>query len=354
MAKTNVQLDIHILKQFHPIDLVAEEYLEQLLDKAIIVDVKKGEYLFKPPRVNSLSYYLLNGKVDIHYKMDRKTIDASDPCCYYPLDDKQPSEASAKAVSHCQVLQCSRDFIDQLLSWSQSAEYGVVDISARDDGEVVEDNDWMDSLVESPLMQNLSAPDMYTLFAKLEDISVSEGEAIIRRGQAADYFYIIKKGHAEVCLDIAGTNNITLQPGDYFGEEAMVAETVRSASIRMTSDGVLARLDHAEFNKILRDSLVRHARETQMQSLMEDVSACVVLDVRLKAEFIHGHCEQSRNIPINQLRGKLDSLDKEKLYLVAPEGGRRSELATYMLRQAGFDAYLLEDDHDSQSLAANG
>lgn len=127
----------------------------------------------------------------------------------------------------------------------------------------------------------------------------------------------------------------------------MVAETVRSASIRMISDGVLARLDHAEFNQILRDSLVRHARETQMQALMDDVSTCVVIDVRLRAEFVHGHGEQSRNIPINQLRNKLNSFDKSKLYLVSPEGGRRSELATYMLCQAGFDAYLLEDDHSS-------
>lgn len=115
----------------------------------------------------------------------------------------------------------------------------------------------------------------------------------------------------------------------------------------MTTDGVLARLDHKEFNQILRDSLVRHARETQMQVLMDDVSTCVVIDVRLRAEFVHGHGEQSRNIPINQLRSKLASFDKSKLYLVSPEGGRRSELATYILCQAGFDAYLLEDDRQS-------
>lgn len=341
-------VDPSILKQFHPIDLIAEEYLSQLANKALIVDVAKGSYIFSAPRNSSQSYYLLSGKLDLRCKLDRKVIDAMDPCCYYPLEEKQPSEASAKALSHCQVLQCSRDLIDQLLSWSQSAEYGVVDISTRSDGELIEDNDWMDSLVESPLMQNLSASDMYSLFDRLEDIKVSAGDTIIQQGQAADYFYIIKKGHAEVCLPAAGQKNIVLQPGDYFGEEAMVAETVRSASIQMTSDGVLARLDHAEFNQILRDSLVRHARETQMQALMDDVSTCVVIDVRLRAEFVHGHGEQSRNIPINQLRNKLASFDKSKLYLVSPEGGRRSELATYMLCQAGFDAYLLEDDHSSE------
>lgn len=351
MAKSPKSLasgvDSSILKQFHPVDLIAEEYLPQLASKALISDVPKGGYIFSAPRNTSLSYYLLSGRVDLRCKLECKTIDAMDPCCYYPLEEKQPSEASAKALSHCQVLECSRDLIDQLLSWSQSAEYGVVDISSRSDGALIEDNDWMDSLVESPLMQHLSASDMYSLFDRLEDIEVCKGDTIIQQGQAADYFYIIKKGHAEVCLPSAGKHNILLQPGDYFGEEAMVAETVRSASIHMTTDGVLARLDHDEFNQILRDSLVRHARETQMQVLMDDVSTCVVIDVRLRAEFVHGHGEQSRNIPINQLRSKLASFDKSKLYLVSPEGGRRSELATYILCQAGFDAYLLEDDRQS-------
>lgn len=352
MGKIKQKITIDRLKTFHPIDLIADEYLPQLLEKVLVVEVACGEYIFKPPRPASLCYYLLSGKCDLHFNINRKSLDAHDTNCHYSLDDKQPSETTAKAISHCQVLQCNRDLIDQLLSWSQSAAYGVVDISTRRDGEMIDDVNWMDSLLESPLMHNLSAKDMHTLFARLEDIEVSAGQTIIRRGQTADYFYIIKKGRAEVCIE-GDANNIYLQPGDYFGEEAMVAETVRSASIKMCSDGVLARLDHAEFNALLRNALVRHARETQMQTFMNDVQSCVVIDVRLKAEFLHGHCQQSRNIPINQLRGKLDSLDRDKLYLVTPEGGRRSELATYMLMQAGFNAYLLDDDIEPVALTVN-
>ena len=40
----------------------------------------------------------------------------------------------------------------------------------------------------------------------------------------------------------------------------------------------------------------------------------------------------------------LPLFDKSKLYLITPEGGRCTELAIYMLREAGFDAYLLDDD----------
>ena len=337
-------IDPSILKQFYPIDLVADEYLDQLVAQTTVIDIQKGEYIFTSSRNLSLSYYLLNGKVDMQYKGDGKIIDAADPDCYLPLDHKQPPETLAKALSPCQVLQFNRDFIVQLISMNPSPQFGVISVAGRSNTNPFAHKGWLERLSESPLLQHFSAADMSLLFAKLEYIAVRKGEPITYSGQPDGYFYIIKKGHAEICLGAADKNTMGLEPGDYFGEETMLSETLRSASIRMISDGVLVRLGHAEFNRILCDVLVRHARETDWQSIMEDVSACIVLDVRLRVEFLHGHCDQSRNVPINQLRETLSLFDRSKLYLIAPEGGRRSELATYMLRQAGFDAYLLEDD----------
>ena len=53
------------------------------------------------------------------------------------------------------------------------------------------------------------------------------------------------------------------------------------------------------------------------------------------------HIEGSVNTPVVSLRKHLRELDRNKSYLVTPEGGRRSELAVYLLRQAGLNAYLL-------------
>ena len=337
-------IDPSILKQFHPLDLVADEYIDQLVAKATVIDIQKGEYVFKSPRSSFLSHYLLSGKVDLQYKIDDKKIDATDPDCYYPLDHKQPIETSAKALSNCQVLQLNRDFINHLISPNLSTEFGLMGVASSSDVELADDEGWLDSLLESPLLQHLSTVDICSLFTKLEHIEAREGQAISCNGPSAGYFYIIKKGYAEMCSDTGNANNITLQPGDYFCDGTMVSQTVGSASIRMTSDGVLARLALAEFNEILHAPLVCDARENEMQAHIDNVSACIILDVRLPAEFIHSHCEQSRNVPMNQLCGTLPLLDKSKLYLIVPEGERRSELATYMLRQAGFDAYLLADD----------
>ena len=337
-------IDPNIVKQFHPIDLVADEYIDQLVAKATVIDIQKGEYIFKSSRCLSLSYYLLSGKVNVMYKSNHKKIDAIDPDCYYPLDYKQPTETSVKALSHCQVLQFNRHFINQLISMKPSAEFDVMTVASIFNSNLMDHKSWLDSLSESPLLQHFSAADIYLLYSKLEHITVREGETISCNGQSAGYFYIIKNGHAERRLDAAGKNHIILQPGDYFGEEIIAKATVRSNSVRMISDGVLARLAYAEFNEILRDSLERYTRETDIQTIIEDVNACIVLDVRLPAEFIHCHSEQSCNVPISQLCDKLPLFDKSKLYLITPEGGRCTELAIYMLREAGFDAYLLDDD----------
>ena len=69
----------------------------------------------------------------------------------------------------------------------------------------------------------------------------------------------------------------------------------------------------------------------------------VILDVRLYPEFRHGHHDHSTNLPLPMLREQLDQLDISKHYYITPEGGPRSELATFLMRQAGFNTVLLQN-----------
>jgi CRP-like cAMP-binding protein len=42
-----------------------------------------------------------------------------------------------------------------------------------------------------------------------------------------------------------------LKEGDAFGEEALVADTVRNATVVMKTDGMLLRLSKQDFNELL-------------------------------------------------------------------------------------------------------
>ncbi len=62
----------------------------------------------------------------------------------------------------------------------------------------------------------------------------------------------------------------------------------------------------------------------------------IILDVRTQAERDMGAIEGSINIPVDALRGKLDTLDKNKHYVVHCAVGLRSYIAARILMQNGF------------------
>lgn len=65
----------------------------------------------------------------------------------------------------------------------------------------------------------------------------------------------------------------------------------------------------------------------------------LILDVREDKEFSAGHIPKARHIPLGQLAGRLQELDKFKAkpILVTCRSGQRSARACGMLKKAGFE-----------------
>lgn len=66
-----------------------------------------------------------------------------------------------------------------------------------------------------------------------------------------------------------------------------------------------------------------------------------LLDVRMPGEVATGRIEGFRSIPLDELRGRLDELPKDKPIYVHCHSGLRSYLACCILRGNGFDCYNL-------------
>lgn len=67
------------------------------------------------------------------------------------------------------------------------------------------------------------------------------------------------------------------------------------------------------------------------------------LDVRTSSEFQNGHLKvDTIHIPLNELRERLDELDKNQDYIVSCHSGLRSYIAERILKQAGFAAQNLD------------
>ena len=64
-----------------------------------------------------------------------------------------------------------------------------------------------------------------------------------------------------------------------------------------------------------------------------------LLDTRTVGEFAHGHMDGFSNIPVDELRGRLDELDKGKPVYVICQSGLRSYIACRILAGNGFECY---------------
>jgi rhodanese-related sulfurtransferase len=61
-----------------------------------------------------------------------------------------------------------------------------------------------------------------------------------------------------------------------------------------------------------------------------------LIDVRTPGEFRGNHIQDFRNIPLNELVQKANSLDKNKEVIVICQSGMRSKQATKVLKKLGF------------------
>jgi rhodanese-related sulfurtransferase len=68
-------------------------------------------------------------------------------------------------------------------------------------------------------------------------------------------------------------------------------------------------------------------------------NGALILDVRTKGEFQSGHIKGAKNIALDTLSTKLDSLPKDKAIITCCASGMRSASAKAMLKSKGFEAY---------------
>lgn len=88
----------------------------------------------------------------------------------------------------------------------------------------------------------------------------------------------------------------------------------------------------------IAEGLVKQYHWDQVEKLPRDGSV-TLLDTRTPGEYAAGHIEGYINIPVDELRDRLDEIDSDKPVYVICQSGIRSYIASRILTQNGFDAY---------------
>lgn len=104
------------------------------------------------------------------------------------------------------------------------------------------------ALKNTPLFADVpdEALNKVATFASLE--SVAEGKTIIREGGFSNDFYVIDDGTVKVERD--GEHIADLGAGDVFGEQGLLEQQPRSASVTATSPARLIKIEHWELSRM--------------------------------------------------------------------------------------------------------
>lgn len=355
---TGERIDIELLKKLVPLSSLSETHLSDLSRKGTIEDFPKGSILFKRGEETHLCHYLLAGSVDLADAQFQITaVSSADERARSVLDANQPHVVTAVTTSPVRVLKLDKDHLDLVLTWDQAGNYLVQDL---EEDEVLDaDADWMSCLLQSRLFASIPPANIQQLFAKFQERKVKADEAVVCQGDPGDFFYVVKSGVARILRRITSegvTADVVLaelRAGDVFGEDALIGDAPRNATVQMVTDGALMRLDKTDFRNLMQDPVLEFIAYEELQELIEQGEQKIeVLDVRLPLEFKQGHIPGSRSVPLHNIRQVVRELDPDVLYVTACDGGRRSTLAAYLLNQYGLEALVLKDPPDVESSAA--
>jgi CRP-like cAMP-binding protein len=344
---------VQVLKSFAPLDGMKRENLAALAKKITVRTLNAGRLMFDQGDTDKRTFWLVSGSLEIN-EGDRTvaTLTGGTPEARNPLYPQLPRRVSARARGEVTYLSIDSDLLDVMITWDQTGTYEVAELQAQLQN--AGSDDWMTTLLQTKAFHRIPPANIQAIFQRLQRLPTRAGEVIIKQGGEGDYFYIIVSGKCAVSretpLKQEGIRLAELGVGDTFGEEALIAEAKRNATVTMISDGVLMRLKKEDFRELMNEPLLQWVSREQASEIVAKGGRW--LDVRLPSEHQTLAIEGALNIPLYLIRLKLSTLDPAVPYVVYCDTGRRSSAAAYLLVERGFDAYVLSGGISNGSAAA--
>src|SRR6202034_1729846 len=335
-------VDLAVLKSFSPLDGLKAENLHALARKTQVRELDAGRMLFKEGDTDKRTFYLVAGSVELRAD-DRimGTVRAGTPEARAALTPGLPRKFTARAVNDIEYIMIDSDLLDVLLTWDQTGQYEVAEL--RGDGMDVT-GDWMTTLLQTKAFHRIPPANIQAIFMRMQRINYRARDVVIKQGTEGDYFYVVVSGKCvvtrETPLNKEGIKLAELGTGDSFGEEALIAEAKRNATVTMLTDGTLWRLGKQDFQTLLNEPLLQWVSYDQAKQVVAGGGKW--LDVRLPSEFQNLRIDDALNIPLYFIRLKLNALAKDIPYVVCCDTGRRSSAAAYILSERGFEACVLK------------
>jgi CRP-like cAMP-binding protein len=337
----NKQVEINQLKSLSPLNSLKKDNLQALVKKTEVRTAEPGQRLFQEGDTTKRTVYILSGSVDLRADSNvvASIIGGSEEA-RNPLAPQLPRQYTAVATTSTEYITIDSDLLDVMLTWDQTGTYEVSELQGEDKGS----DDWMTTLLQTKAFHKIPPANIQAIFMRLQQVNYKAGDVVIKQGDEGDYFYVITRGRCivtrETPLNKEGIRLAELDVGDTFGEEALISEAKRNATVYMETDGSLMRLGKADFHTLLNEPMLDWVDNETADKIIAGGGQW--LDVRLPSEFEAYHQEGAINVPLYFIRLKLKTLDPNVQYVVCCDTGRRSSAGAFILNERGFQTYVLK------------
>ena len=329
-----------------PLAGLSSQRLAELAQVAMVERVQRGADPLKDRSLAGQSVFLLGGELLLAFEGGGTlvVVGGSEDTRQALNRQKQPL-ARCKAITDVDLVALDDEVLDILATWDQVAAAGsdtsVIGQAVRSDTRLATGAFPLGNL-RGGVFAQLPAAHIDELLKRFERRKAAAGEVVIREGDEGDYYYVIETGRFQVERLVGGAKVVLaeLKSADAFGEEALVSEAKRNATVVSLAEGELLRLGREDFNALLREPLLRRLAFAEAADKVR--RGALWLDVRYPSEYQYDKLPGAINVPLAEVRNMFAVLDRSKEYVAYCQSGRRSAAAAFLFAQRGFKVWLLE------------
>ena len=128
------------------------------------------------------------------------------------------------------------------------------------------------------MFSGLDEKEMEIVIDAMQEKDTLKGECVIKEGDQGEYLYVVDTGTLSCTKVIKGNNTFLkqFQPGEAFGELALLYSAPRAATITADGDGLLWALDRYTFNHIVKDAASR--KREKYEQFLDSVKILQTMD----------------------------------------------------------------------------
>jgi cAMP-dependent protein kinase regulator len=254
---------IAALKQMPLFAKLSVSELRGLQANSILHHVAANKPVFAGGNLRRSLFVILQGGVKVLGK-DRAqhdtcfaTLHAGNSFGEFALFGKIDTTLSVIAEQASTLLEIPRDLVLKLAKTRPSLTEALKDLFRRR----ILDN----ALARVPLFSQLTPQDRQKIVPHFTSVTVKKDDAIMREGEPGETMYFIAAGEAGVYTSLTAIGEVegqdshteplllaTLQSGDFFGEQALVTNEPRSATVKAHTDVTLLQFSKHDLDEVMK------------------------------------------------------------------------------------------------------